>query len=339
MMERSTARLAWRHAVLLVVGGTVGAAMLVELGVRVTRNSLFAWQKKDSESFVTVDPMIGRVVRPGLVFHHPDGFAITVGEHGTRNTGPTRAIADRPLTLVVGDSFTFGDGVDDGDAWPAVLQRLSGARVVNAGMAGFGVDQAVLRAEQLAEVYAPDTIVLGFIPHDVLRCEMSYWSGHPKPYFVPDGSGLRLQPAPATPRSRWDSLKWLIAWSEAVDVLFPTALHWEGPESVVAHRQGREVACRLMGRLAALGRKHRARVVVLAQPQQANASVEHLEIKDGLLACARENGLLTLDLFPVIAGLPPEKRAALFPRHMNVEGNRIVGTELMRTLAGRYSLD
>lgn len=339
MMNRSTARISRVRAVLLVVGGTVGAVVLVELGVRLARDSLFTWQSKDSESFVTSDPMLGRLPKPGLVLHHPDGFTVSIAEHGTRSNGAAKPAAARPLTLVVGDSFAFGDGVDDADSWPAVLERLSGTRVVNAGMAGFGVDQAVLRAEQLAEVYAPDTIVLGFIPHDVLRCEMSYWSGHPKPYFVPDGSGLRLQPAPLTPRSRWDSLKWLIAWSEAVDVLFPTALHWEGPESVVAHRQGREVACRLMGRLAALGRKHRARVVVLAQAQQANASAEHLEIKDGLLACARENGLLTLDLFPVIAGLAPEKRAALFPRHMNVEGNRIVGTELMRTLAGRYSLD
>lgn len=337
--KKPTVGLSWKRAVALVLGGTVVAAVFIEVAVRVARNSLFTWQSRDSESSVVVDPAVGRLPKPGLVFRHPDGFTITIGEHGTRSNGETGTVAERPLTLVVGDSFAMGDGVDDKDSWPAVFERLSGSRVVNAGMGGFGLDQAVLRAEKLAEVYAPDSIVVGFIPHDVLRCEMSYWSGHPKPYFDLDGMGLRLNPAPVPARSPLAPLKRLVAWSETVDFLFPTALHWEGPESVAVHRSGREVACRLMARLAAFGRSRGVRVVVLAQPQRPESSADDIEIKDGVLACARAAGLPTLDLFPVITGLPAERRAALFPRHMNAEGNRIVGTELTRFAAGGYSLD
>ena len=56
---------------------------------------------------------------------------------------------DGPLTLAAGDSFTFGDEVNDDESWPAALEQLTGRRVINAGVPGFGLDQAVLRAEQL----------------------------------------------------------------------------------------------------------------------------------------------------------------------------------------------
>ena len=52
--------------------------------------------------------------------------------------------------LAVGDSFTFGDEVNDGQTWPAQLQLLTGRRVLNGGVSGYGFDQIVLRAEQLA---------------------------------------------------------------------------------------------------------------------------------------------------------------------------------------------
>jgi len=161
----------------------------------------------------------------------------------------------------------------------------------------------------------------------VLRCEMSYWSGHAKPYFDIDSGELRLHAAPGPPRPALARLKNLLSWSVALDVFFPT-FYWDGPEEMAAHRRGREVSCLLMQRLAALGRERHARIVVLAQPQQPTATGEDEELKDGVLACAQANQLLTLDLFPVIESLPSEQRMNLFPRHMSVEGNRLVATEL-----------
>jgi hypothetical protein len=174
---------------------------------------------------------------------------------------------------------------------------------------------------------------VGFIPHDVLRCEMSYWSGFSKPYFDVDASGLHLHPAAVPTPPPFALLRRILSLSMTLDILIPRFLHWEGPEAEVVHHQGRQVACLLMGRLATLGRARKARIVVLAYPQQPAATPEQLEIKSGVLACAKANHLLALDLFPVIDSLPAEHRARLFNRHYTVEGYRLVATELASFLA------
>jgi len=157
---------------LLVPIGFIIALLLVEFTVRVATHSVFTGQTS-GDSNVDVDPLLGRVPKAGVSLHHRQGFDINIVEHGTRSNGSEPAQAEQPLTLAVGDSFAFGDGVDDEDSWPAILERLSGQRVVNAAVPGFGLDQAVLRAEQLAPVYTPETIIVSFIPHDVLRCEIA----------------------------------------------------------------------------------------------------------------------------------------------------------------------
>jgi hypothetical protein len=239
----------------------------------------------------------------------------------------------QPAVLVGGDSFAVGDGVDDRVSWPARLEQRTRSRVINAGVPGFGLDQAVLRAEQLAEIYDPATIVVGFIPHDVLRSEMSYWSGHAKPYFTLEDDQLWLHPA-AEPSPLVATLKSALSWSRTVDRLFPQ-FYWDGPEAEVVHHRGREVACHLMRRLATLGRARGERIVVVAQPQRPTATAEDIEIKDAVLACARANELLVLDLFPIFDRLPPERRAALLPRHFSAEGNALVANELTAFLTAQ----
>jgi len=186
----------------------------------------------------------------------------------------------------------------------------------------------LLRAEQLAAIYEPDVIVVGFIPHDVLRCQMSYWSGNAKPYFDLDAAGLRLHPAPVPEPPWWAPLKPLLATSATVQALFPTLLDWEGPYQVDAHDRAREVACALMGRLAALGRERGARVVLVAHPQQPASAPEEVELAAGVLQCARAQGLTAVDLFPAFAALPPAQQAALFRGHLSTQGNALVADQL-----------
>ncbi|MFN8644251.1 MAG: hypothetical protein U0802_22305 [Candidatus Binatia bacterium] len=329
-------RLTWRSAVLLTVGGVLAALLAIELGVRIATHSLLALHGNEVEDCCYTDPLVGRLIQYRGSGHHPTkGFTMSVGDHGIRlNDRPTPA-AVRPLILAVGDSFAFGDGVDDRDAWPAVLEEVSGQRVINAGMIGFGLDQAVLRAEQLIDVYRPDTLVVAFIPHDILRCEMSYWSGFSKPYFeVADGS-LRLHPAEVPPPVPFASLKRLLSLSMTLDLLYPRYLHWQGPEALAVHHQGREVACLLMERLAALARAHGTRVVVLAHPQQPATPDADRATKDAVLACARANGLLALDLFPVFEAIPADQQGEYFERHFTAKGYRLVATELAAFLAAQ----
>lgn len=85
-------------------------------------------------------------------------------------TGEWRVIA-------LGDSFTYGMGVQANDNWPTVLerslaqQRGSAVQVINAGMAcGNGARSAAEYAPWLARegmAFGPDLVILGFCLNDV----------------------------------------------------------------------------------------------------------------------------------------------------------------------------
>src|SRR5690349_3843078 len=51
------------------------------------------------------------------------------------------------LVALFGDSFTYGDEVDDNSTTAAALERLIKAPVLNYGVPGFGPEQAVLKFE------------------------------------------------------------------------------------------------------------------------------------------------------------------------------------------------
>ena len=316
-----------------LVAAVIVLALVVESVMRlVALHALFGW----SGSTLS-DPVLGRLPKPGLVVHEPFRGTVSIGEHSVRlNRNPP--VAERPTIVAVGDSFTFGQDVSDQDSWPAGLERLLGRRVVNGGVNAFGIDQAVLRGERLSEIYAPELLIVSFIPHDVLRCDYSWFLGHPKPYFELDGTGLRQHPTPV-PRSWFAPVRNRLLSTFAASYLFEHTLVWEGPEEERVHDRGLEVACRLMQRLADLGRARRMRVLVLAQAQQAVSDQSDVTIKDRTLACAHASGLATLDLFPLLAEMPEAEREKLFSGHMTPAGNAFVAKEVARFIAANLAVE
>jgi hypothetical protein len=84
--------------------------------------------------------------------------------------------------LLIGDSFTFGSGVEDDAAiWPALLeQRLGELRpipgtssyeVLNGGIAGSLTDTWVALYEQQRELFRPDLVLVVFFVRDGTRME------------------------------------------------------------------------------------------------------------------------------------------------------------------------
>jgi hypothetical protein len=86
-----------------------------------------------------------------------------------------------------GDSFTFGDEVDDNDAWGNILARLLGCRVGNFGVGGYGTDQALLRFIGNSKDSAPAT-VLGVFADNLLR------NVNQNRYFLTGGEPLAMKP-------------------------------------------------------------------------------------------------------------------------------------------------
>jgi hypothetical protein len=102
------------------------------------------------------------------------------------------APAAAPLAAAYGDSTTHGDEVDDGEAWPCLLERALGRRVENHGVGGFGVDQALLKLRRhWAEGRVAPVTILGIYSDDAAQILNRY-----RPFLVP-GTRTKLAFKPA----------------------------------------------------------------------------------------------------------------------------------------------
>jgi lysophospholipase L1-like esterase len=326
----------WLGRAVLVLLAVVLVLVALELGLRAATGWLWDWHNLVLGARTVHNATEqGRFIHDALVGYvpRPDGFR------------PTEEAPGVPI-LAVGDSYTYGEEVSDNEAWPAQLQKIKGQRVLNAGASGFGFDQSVLRAEQIAAVRRPSAIVVAFIADDIRRTEMRRQWGAEKPYFDFQADGLVLRNVPVPPRP--DPRTTLTFWQRTLghSFLFDFVLRrlnllydWFG-DHVRVHRpgEGERISCLLTERLRELQASSGARVIVLAEYdpmvwQNAEFSAEQRRLAQGLLACARQRGLGTINSFEALADAPGGPRSLYGQWHMNAKGNRLIAGLVADALA------
>lgn len=121
------------------------------------------------------DAELGWALRPDYRGVHVEyTFEAPTTTNGQGWRGPAwdaaRAAAPRRV-LCLGDSCTFGRGVDDASTWPARLEaRLgAGSAVFNAGVPGFDTVQELAALERLLPVVRPTHVVVAWLPNDVVE--------------------------------------------------------------------------------------------------------------------------------------------------------------------------
>ena len=172
-----------------------------------------------------LDPMLGYVPKAG--FRSRDnhwGTEVTIDADGLRSNGATAPEVDGPLVIAVGDSFTFGDQVDDDASWPAQLERALLRPVKNGGVFGYSFAQTVLRGEELVQRFRPRDLVISLIPDDLRRCTYSRRYVAVPWFDLVDGAlELRGVPIDHTSKPARDPLKHVLGHSALLDALLASA--------------------------------------------------------------------------------------------------------------------
>jgi hypothetical protein len=91
--------------------------------------------------------------------------------------------APRGTVVFLGDSVTFGWGVDDANTYPYVLatEYWKDLRITNAAVDGWGLTQCFLAlVDTLARPPYPDLVVLAIIDHDLRRSHLRLITGQRK---------------------------------------------------------------------------------------------------------------------------------------------------------------
>lgn len=75
---------------------------------------------------------------------------------------------DKKNIVILGDSFSFGEGVNDGDEYPALIaNRLKDDYdVINLSVGGWGLTQQIRRYYEFGQLYSPKIILLQFCVND-----------------------------------------------------------------------------------------------------------------------------------------------------------------------------
>jgi lysophospholipase L1-like esterase len=83
-------------------------------------------------------------------------------EHSLENPEGSRRV------VVVGDSFSWGWGVNDGEIFTDILEKsLADTEVINLGVTAYGLDQEIAYFKQLGVQFGPDILVVAFCQNDV----------------------------------------------------------------------------------------------------------------------------------------------------------------------------
>lgn len=142
--------------------GGAGAGAMGRMVAEHLGGGLRPWQEEDPDLLWRFKPhqIVDEPLGSGATFH------LSTNAAGFR--GPELPeVPPEPVVLCVGDSVTAGYGVDDGEAYPRVLEEmlrtrpaLARATVVNAGVFGYTSEQGRVVLPRLMERCRPRVVIL-----------------------------------------------------------------------------------------------------------------------------------------------------------------------------------
>jgi hypothetical protein len=164
--------------------------------------SRIAYRPENLGSVICFDPTLGWRLRPNVSYRSVDhqtglDYLIKTNSLGLRDREfPLDEPAGRRRILLIGDSVTFGTGVDADWRFSDFMQRALGddVAVINAGVPGWGNDQELLYYETTAYKFEPDIVVLTFtMANDVVNNALAhlFLGTAPKPRFEVKAGSLR----------------------------------------------------------------------------------------------------------------------------------------------------
>lgn len=167
---------------LAVVAVVLASLALAEGLVRWLLDPPGRWPASEESPVMAEDSVLGYGLRPGATGQYTAGGRIArirINARGFRDAPFSEALAARRRVLAVGDSFTFGLGVDSAESWPEQLERLlrsegSDVAVVNAGIPGYSARQMRQLVETLIPELRPQVVLFGLNPETYWRVEAPY---------------------------------------------------------------------------------------------------------------------------------------------------------------------
>jgi len=282
------------------------------------------------------DPDLGWRYKPNLAVedHYGPGLSMTTNSQGLRATREydTAPPEGTYRILCAGDSVTMGFGVDDGDAFPAVMEASTpGLETINMGCGAYSAGQVYLRYIRDGLAFETDLLLFNVIGDDFRRMlPKNRAAGNaPKPILeLRDGeihAELMTPPAPEKPSAAVRFLQGL-AVSRLLRDLAASAVEPDASE-----RPYSEVSEAMFRDLAARSRKKDQLFAVVYIPTLGETENASFILDTWLVEFFASAGIPLVDLRAAFQAHPyAERRTFYLPDgHLSVRGNQVVAQALL----------
>ncbi len=316
-------------AIMLAVGGA-------ELALRVSgkyRPPDYPPQSRQPELY-EAKPGYGYALRPNrtATYEYPPAAPRTItvhsDAHGFRNAHDISERDERIRVLFLGDSYTFGEGVQEGERFTDYLQELEpGWRIDNIAIPGYGPDLMLLALEAVLPVARPDVVVVAPSFDDFRRVRPRYSGlGYAIPRLELRDGGLVAvdypKPKPWERSYLYNGLLLALKGGNARSAPLSQA-EWELNEAI-------------QDSLVALVEAHGAVPVYAYVPGPWTAPAQQRR-RDWVIRIAQEHGAAVVDLTDPIQSADPDMVYLPANSHYAAEGHRIVADALHAFLVARVA--
>lgn len=156
-----------RNSVILLIAGSLAGLCLAEVMVRLLAPQVM---EPHPRGFYIADDKIGfrpASHRSGIITTYEWSVKVRTNSLGLRERELDQLPHHSRRILALGDSFTFGAGVEEKAAYPRLIEaslRKSGLPlvVVNSGVSGYGTVQQVRWLVRIIGSVKPDVVLVGF---------------------------------------------------------------------------------------------------------------------------------------------------------------------------------
>jgi lysophospholipase L1-like esterase len=299
-------------------------------------------------------PEYGWALRRGFIGKTRDGRTVRINRRGFRGPEPEEGGPGRRRVLLLGDSLTFGTGVEDAETFASRLAAAAPSlEPLNLGVSGYGTDQELLLLEREGFALSPAAVVLNVcVGNDVFDNALPvylYDGVTPKPYFTADGEALVLHDDHVRLRGPALLARHLVERSLAFDALLRLAgppasapldhddgEHWGPRARAVLERWPEAVALsrRIVARAERACRERGVTFLVLLHPNRRAFEGEEPRLEPFLTSPAGGPGGRAIDLRELYRheGVTWSELALDRLGHLSPRGHRLVAELLARSL-------
>lgn len=289
------------------------------------RNWLISHKDEKEIEYKNIDiyhPERGWALIPGLKNRLYKNSTVNSNSSGAR--GGKEFFSGMKNALFMGDSFCFGEGVNDNETIPYFFEEaVKSIQSINLGVHGYGIDQQYLYLKEAGQKYKPNLICFIICYEDFNR-NFADFRDYAKPKFVLKGNSIILTNYPVPePEYYLKSLKEPSSFPILLD-FFMQILTYYG---IIGRRKRERICAYILDEIRQIANELNSNLVFLYIPNYLNKLLGNY-IDTFFISFFRKRNITYLNLGDIFTNQELEDMTDRPSGHFGAKSNKLIADKL-----------